>query len=274
MVIAIKTEGQDGFGHQLHGLFTTLILHGVNNYYFDGNQYNSNNFKFEHIDENQSNNIKDYLVESIQQFIDEYQLQPKIYNKYIRSVEIYKIPENSEIDTIYIIDNVFDLTRIPGITQLQLKQCHDNINLMKRFFINKYLPPKRLCDKNIVIHVRGGDALNHLGTLIRDNNYKLCMLLEKLNFKYPDHTYYIHSDDNVDFITQKLESLGKNYTVYDKNTHVLQVLSDFLYSSIFVGGVSSLSYVSQILGNQELIISPDNFNCVDIKNTIYISDFK
>ena len=34
--INIIQHGMDGLGHQLHGLFSCLILHNIRNYYFDG----------------------------------------------------------------------------------------------------------------------------------------------------------------------------------------------------------------------------------------------
>ena len=46
--------------------------------------------------------------------------------------------------------------------------------------------------------------------------------------------------------------LNKTFKLYDANTNVLDVLSDFIYSKIFVEGVSSLSTVCGFLGKKEL----------------------
>ena len=44
MVKSIIHFGNDGFGHQLHGFFTCMVLHEVNDYYFDGHNYLNNNY--------------------------------------------------------------------------------------------------------------------------------------------------------------------------------------------------------------------------------------
>ena len=71
MVVAITQFGTDGFGHQLHGLFTCLILHGIRDYYFDGYNYINHNFSFEHINNDETIVVKEYLIACIKQFIKE-----------------------------------------------------------------------------------------------------------------------------------------------------------------------------------------------------------
>lgn len=36
-MIHLVQDGSDGFGHQLHGIFSCMILHNIEKYYFDAN---------------------------------------------------------------------------------------------------------------------------------------------------------------------------------------------------------------------------------------------
>lgn len=275
MVIAIKQIGHDGFGHQLHGLFTCLILHGIHNYYFDGYMYINNNFTFEHINEDDSNDAKQYLINCITQFIKYYNLKPILYNNYIFSHEIYNIPINSDDNTLYGLDNVFFFNRIPTLSIKEQQKHMENISIMKQFFINDSLPPNRLANNNIVFHIRLGDAMyTGRGSVILEYIQQLDNLIDLLNINYPNYTYYIHSDGNVNFIIEKLQQLNITFTIYNKNTKLLNVLSDLIHSKIFICGVSSLSSVCSFLGNKELVITNDNIDHSMPTGNIYkISDY-
>jgi len=273
MVVAITQFGSDGFGHQLHGLFTCLTLHGIRDYYFDGYMYINHHFSFEHISVDETINVKEYLIECIKQFIKEYKLTPINYNNYIFSHEIYHIPQHNNQETLYGLDNVFFFDKIyPQLNNEEHVKLVENINTMKHFFINDYLPPNRLVNNNIVVHIRLGDAAD------RFNNQKyisqILELIELLNVKYPQHTYYIHTDGNVNFMGEKLSSLNINYSIYNKNTTILQVLSDFIHAKIFICGISSLSTAASFLGNKELIIYDDYLDHSMKKENVYkISDY-
>ena len=49
-MIHIVQDSTDGVGHQLYGLFSCMILHNIDNYYFDAFYFKYKNFKFDHID--------------------------------------------------------------------------------------------------------------------------------------------------------------------------------------------------------------------------------
>lgn len=273
MVIAITQFGTDGFGHQLHGLFTCLILHGIRDYYFDGYMYINHDFSFEHINNDDTIVVKEYLIACIKQFIKEYNLTPITYNNYIFSHEQYYIPQNSNSDTLYGLDNVYYFDRIsPPLNNEEQQKHADNINTMKKYFINDCLPKNRLVDDNIVIHIRLGDATD------RFNNqkyiYQILELIDLLNIKYPHHNYYIHTDGNVNFIEEKLNKLNINYILFNKNTHILEVLSDFIHAKIFICGASSLSQVAGFFGKKELIIYDDYPTSIMNEEHVYkISDY-
>ena len=252
MTIHIIQHGTDGFGHQLEGLFTCLILHNVKNYYFDGIEFMKKQFSFEHVDENQMIILKDYLIEVISQFINEYDITKKIYKDCVRSHELWKIPSNYHDDTLYSLDNVFFYKKF-FLDNKDIQKINQNMNKMKDYFINSKLAPNRLDEKSIVIHIRLGDATNRTGS----NEYlkKIIGLIDILKIKYKDYKYYIHSDGYPKDIIDKINS---NYIFYNRDTPVLTVLSDLIHSNILICGNSSLSMVCSYLGNKELIIIPDN----------------
>jgi hypothetical protein len=268
-MIPIIQFGTDGFGHQLHGLFTCLVLHGVKDYYFDGYVYIKHPFSFEHIKGEESNDAKQYLIECVKQFIQEYKLVPIRYNNYIFSHEIYNIKPHR--NTVFGLDNVFFFDKIPFYKEVRPKLEH-NLTHMKKFFINERLPPNKLANNNIVFHIRLGDAILGRGHIISKYNDQLLLLIDKLMIHYPNHTYYIHSDGNIDFIEKKLRAVP--YFIYNKNTKIVDVLSDLIYSTILICGVSSLSTVSSFLGDKKLIITNDiNTHSMPTKNVYKITDY-
>jgi hypothetical protein len=273
MVVAITQFGIDGFGHQLHGLFTSLLLHGVRDYYFDGYMYINHKFSFEHIKGDEAILAKEYLIACVKQFIKEYNLTPVTYNNYIFSGGQSFIPKNSDSDTLYGIDNAYNFHHLsPLLNNEEEKKHTENINTMKKFFINDNLPKNRLVDDNIVIHIRLGDATDRNGN--QKYIYQILELIDLLNIKYPHHNYYIHTDGNVNFIEEKLNKLNINYTLFNKPTKILEVLSDFIHAKILICGASSLSSVASFFGNKELIICNDNpCSMLNEEHVYKISDY-
>ena len=132
-----------------------------------------------------------------------------------------------------------------------------------------------MCDDNIVIHIRHGDALirDRVDNIIKHNK-QLLNIIPKLVEKYSQYTFYIHSDGDITFLTDILTEKKINYVNFDKNEHILNVLSDFIYSKIFITGHSSLSTVCTFLGDHKVIIVPDDINHSLPNNIIRISDYK
>ena len=129
-------HGIDGFGHQLYGLFTSLILHNIKHYYFDGIAYCKKPFTFQHINKIEQSQVIQYLKEAILQFSKEHNQTPIPYTNHIHSHEIYKIPQAFNPHTLYTIDNAYYFDRI-GLNDLELKQHQENMYTFKKYFINK-----------------------------------------------------------------------------------------------------------------------------------------
>jgi len=273
-MIHIIQHGVDGFGHQLHGLFSCLLLHNIKDYYFDGFIFINKIFSFDHIKTNIDIH-KNYITEIVNLFISHNNIKPITYKNHIHSHEIYNIPSVPDVNTIYSLDNAYYFNKI-NLNYEQILLHNNNISLIKKFFINKYLPSNRLNNNNIVIHIRRGDALevNDLRMSVLNHTKKVCELIDIFNKIYINYTYYIHSNGDIDTnLKQKLDLYNINYNFYDKTTDVINILSDFIYSKIFICDNSSLSKVCCFLGNKELtIINDDNTHSMPL-NVIKISDY-
>ncbi len=268
MTVHIIQHGIDGFGHQLYGLFTTLILHNINKYYFDGYVFINKQIIFQHISGIEAEKAKEYLIECVKEFIKYTKIIPISYNNIIHSHELYNIPMNYDINTIYSIDNAYYFDRL--ILSENGKNTHiENINIYKQFFINSKLPKSRLNINNIVIHVRIGDAATTgRGEQIKQYLLDLDKLLYIFTTKYSDYTIYIHSDGDISFLQKKYK-----FILYEKYEPILNVLSDFIYSTIFVCPNSGLSEVASFLGNKELIIIDDSITVSMPDKSIRMSEY-
>lgn len=65
-----------------------MILHNIQNYYFDGYAYLYKKSKFQHLDEKDR-----YLKSAVKKFIEYFDLKFVNYKKYDFVHEIYKIPK-------------------------------------------------------------------------------------------------------------------------------------------------------------------------------------
>ncbi len=273
MTCNIIQHGTDGFGHQLHGLFSTLILHNIKNYNFRGDIFVNKNFNFQHVSNDERLVLKKYMIEAINNFIKENTINNVKINKHIHSHEIYKIPHNYDKNTLYSIDNAYYFETI-GLSEEEKIMHNNNINKFKKYFIeNNFLPKNRLEKNNIVIHIRLGDAL-HDGRRneLLDFNKKVIKLLDKLVIDFPNYTIYIHSNGNPKFIDKN----KYKFIFYPESTPLMHVFSDLIHAKILVCGSSALSKISTFLGYHEKIIIPDDTrhsmpkNC--IKMTTYINN--
>jgi len=271
----IIQHGIDGIGHQLHGLLSCLALHNINNYYFDGYVFINKNFRFDHItDKDIIKDMTDYIIEIGKCFIEKYKINKKIYKKHQHSHELHNIPKNYDNETIYSLDNCYYFNKIP-IDKNQYKQYLKNIQENKNFFTNNKLPKNRLNENNVVIHLRQGDAITTgRGKVIHEYNEQIVNIMPMLLNKYKNYKFYIHTDGNADFITNLLKRENVEYIVYKKDEHILNVISDFIYSKVFIIGNSALSIVCTFLGNHDLIIVPDNIKHSLPENITRISNYK
>lgn len=274
-MVSIIQHGTDGFGHQIHGLFTCMLMHGVNDFIFDGHEFLKKPFSFEHITSEQSEATTNYMKEVVSLFLKENEVPIISYKKNVFSYEIWNILNIKNKDILYSIDNVFYPNRINFDPPNKLK-FENNIEKIKKYFINKYLPKNRLDEKNVVIHVRLGDAITTgRGGAINNHNLQILTLLDILKEQFPDHVYYIHSDGNVNFLTSKLNKNKQRYHLFEKQTDILQVTSDLIHSNVFVCGISSLSEVCSFLGDSKKLIIDYNANnkFMPLKNTHKISKY-
>lgn len=265
----IIQHGLDGFGHQLYGLFTTLILHNIKKYNFRGDLFINKQFKFDHVTQKESEELKKYIGEVINNFIKDNTINNVIINKHIHSHEIYKIPDNYDLNTVYSIDNAYYFEKI-RLSEEEKIIHNENINKFKKYFIeNKYLPHNRLEKNSIVIHIRLGDAMNYnnWANEINENNKQIYKLITILKNKYPEHKIYIHSNGIPNFLKDF------EYTFFDKNTSVLQFLSDVINANILICSPSALSKISTFFTKAKTIIIPDDTKHSVDNKSIKISDF-
>jgi len=269
MICNIIQHGVDGFGHQLYGLFTTLILHNIKNYNFRGDLFINKQFKFDHVSNDEGLELKKYICEVINNFIKDNTTNNITINKHIHSHEIYKIPNNYDVNTLYSIDNAYYFEKIELSEEEKIIHTN-NIKNFKKFFIeNKYLPPNRLEKNNIVIHIRLGDAMNYSNWAneINENNKKIYKAIGILKNKYPEHKIYVHSNGNPNFLKEF------EHIFFNKKTSVLQFLSDVINADIFICSPSALSKVITFFTQAKTIIIPDDIKHSVDKKCIKISDF-
>ena len=275
-MVNIIQHGCDGLGHQMYGLFTCMILHNVGDYKFSGYTFIKKSFNFQHLSLDEREKSELYLIEVINLFIKKYNIIDKQFNGYIPCIEVYKIPTIPDENILYVLDNAYFFDRI-NLTISERVLHSKNICDMAPLFINKYLPSTRLSEKNIVVHIRLGDALiTGRGESINNYNKTLLKLIDILINKYIDYEYYFHTDGNIDFILDKIQRRNIKYTVSGKNTPILNVISDLIHSKILICGNSGLSKVCSFLGNKELVVINDDnkhsISTITYKISDYISD--
>ena len=61
-------HGSDGFGHQLHGLFSSLILTDIRNYNFDAYSFIKKKFYFQHLSKKEEKQVQDYMIQVVNLF--------------------------------------------------------------------------------------------------------------------------------------------------------------------------------------------------------------
>jgi hypothetical protein len=115
---------------------------------------------------------------------------------------------------------------------------------------NPYLPQPTfdVRKKNVVVHIRRGDAVAQGRTRESDELFGIVKKFQELN---QDWFVTIHTDGNMNELSG-LKSSGRNGNrtfIYYGNFHVLQVLSDFVYADVLVISESALSIAATWLGD-------------------------
>lgn len=249
--INIIQHGTDGFGHQLHGLVSVMMHHGTDNYYFDANMFINKPFSFEHGINNYT--AKNFLITGVKKFMIDNNQTHKKYKNIVHSHEIYKIPIPHDPETLYSLDNAY------------YQPYNDYVKQITKYFTL----PKRHNFKNIVLHVRLGDALMFEGR--RQKSLKYCEDVEEILSKVvddrPEYKIIVHTDSD-DFTLKNHEC-----TYYRKDTPILDVLADFINADVFVCGQGALSFVSTLYDTHELVLVPDDVKHLIGKDCIRFSEF-
>lgn len=230
-MIKICQHGADGFGHQLEGMIRLISL-SLNNNTIDYVYNLKKKFIFEHSNFNITT-LNLYLLKALEIL----QLKHGKKITYDKIIFNEKRPlQYLDSNHIYCYDGVGDGSRLPSTFE-HIDQLKKSLPELRRAFINYYLPkPSYSKDLiNVVCHIRMGDAI---GTRILDNN-SIFEFIKQYDSRY---NIIIHTNGEI-------ESISDNITIYDKNTDVLQILSDFIYADIFVMNYSSLSIAAHLLAD-------------------------
>jgi hypothetical protein len=230
-MIKICQHSNDGFGHQLEGMIRLISL-SLNNekiyYVYDLRK----KFLFEHSNFD-SNKLNSYLLNSLD-FLYSKHGKKITYNKIILNEK--KPLHHLDSTNVHCYDGVGDGSRLP-ITFEDIDKLKKSLPELRDAFINCYLPKPSYSKEllNVVCHIRMGDAV---GTRILDNN-SIFKFIKQFD---PSYNVIIHTNGEI-----SSNEISKNVTIYDKNTDVLQILSDFIHADILIMNYSSLSIVAHLL---------------------------
>jgi hypothetical protein len=253
--VKIFQGGTDGFGHQLEGTLRLLSLSINNKAEY---QYNySKNYSFEHKNYNFTSLIN-YISEGLK-FLstrDIHTASDSIgqYNIMDGRCRTFDDITNNDIDyqnTIYYYDGVGAGDRLPPNFEAAAEVKRSLPLLREAFVLNNSELPKPSYDNtyiNVCCHIRLGDAQG-TRTLDTESLFKVVKYYQSMNNEY---RIIIHSDGDVSSLAHE------NTIIYDKNTDVMQVLSDFIYTDILIMNYSSLSIAAHYLAdNNQKVICPN-----------------
>lgn len=247
--IKICHHGTDGFGHQLEGMLRliSLSLNDKAEYIYDLKK----NFVFQHSNFDESK-LNLYLLKSLDILkeldvlsINSRQNTPSkeykiIYNEYRTFEQIMQNDDNYS-NNVYCYDGVGCGATLPSNFEY-IEELKKSLPKLRIAFVleNPFLPEPtyKKTHNNIVCHIRLGDAV---GTRILDND-AIFNYIKKIQ-EETTNNITIHSDGNIDFLK------SYNTTIYDRNTDVLQILSDFINADTLIINYSALSMTAHLLAD-------------------------
>ena len=255
-IINICHHGTDGFGHQLEGHLRLLSL-SINNKakYINYNK----NYTFEHNNFNMYKLIQ-YFTESLNNI--------SVVTTNVTNITTYNynivLSENRTFDNILnydknILNNIYCYdgvsNKIGDILPPNFEtnnEIEKSLPILRDAFVknNSYLPIQSYNNQfiNVCCHIRLGDAIGQR-ILDTENLFKVIRAFQQYN-KY---RIIIHTDGDVKHLQ------NSNTIIYDRNTDVLQVLSDFIFSDILIMNYSSLSIAAHLLAeDRQQVICPTN----------------
>lgn len=241
----------DGFGHQIEGMLRLLSL-SFNDKATYKYGYRSE-YQFEHYNLD-TVKLNQYLLEALSHLSDKnLETEPPLqvcYGEQRSFAEIIQ-QDNDYSNKIYFYDGVN--CRIPEKLPANFEKADEiekSLPKLREMFVNKnqYLPSPSYDNTkiNVCCHIRLGDAVGYR-ILDTENLFKVVRQFQK-NHKY---RVIIHTDGNVNALA------SSNTIIYDLNTDVLQVFSDFIFADILIINYSSLSIAAHLLANpKQKVICP------------------
>lgn len=263
----ITQRGIDGIGHQLFGTLTLMSLNNVtlDNQHIQYDACTKRKYTFAHVsNKTQYNQLENYYKSSLKLFCDKTPVpsEPKKtvhLPKSIYNVNWMSVPCKKNI--LYSIDQVY----FENVALLMEK----NKKVFEEVFTTNLSYPSHFSKKlkNVVVHVRLGDASN------RGENYKINKIthdvIEKIKRIEKNVKIWVHTDEPQNSFFTKT---NKNYNVCDgKNcgNTVLDALRDMIYSDVLVISDSSFSrFAAWINKKSKLLIGPKNIFPAYRKNPI------
>ena len=231
MTIKICQHSTDGFGHQLEGMIRLISL-SLNNENIDYVYNIKKKFLFEHSNFD-STQLNLYLLKALEILQSKHGKKIMYNNIIFNEKRPFKYLDSNHI---YCYDGVGDGSKLP-LTFEHIDELKKSLPELRSAFINCYLPkPSYSKDLlNVVCHIRMGDAI---GTRILDNN-SIFKFIKQYDSSY---NIIIHTNGEIN-------ECSDNITIYDKNTDVLQILSDFIHADILIINYSSLSIAAHLLAD-------------------------
>jgi len=240
--------GEDGFGHQLEGIFGIIGMHVEKkvNYIFNFPR----RFKFAH--KNVDETCIVYMDDCMKKLAVFYSQPPFNNLQRKHKHEVWKIPKEVDKNKVYSLDNAFfepteQLIKASPIIKDIFGKNNPNL-------------PKPSYEENIdsiVIHVRLGDAAKRQA--------ELSLLYNIIKYYYEtkkDSILIIHTNGEIPF--NECERLK----IHNENTHVLQVLSDFIHAKTLIISESSLSIAATWLCDDKTTIIGPSYDKYNLKKRI------
>ena len=251
--IKICQHGTDGFGHQFEGMLRliSLSLNEKVDYMYDLKK----TFSFEHSNI-ELNLLTSYLRKGLEILSNGFTIN-KITKEYKvvnddRPIKTILNDDKDYSNTIYCYDGVGCGRFLPSNFEY-IDEFKKSLPMLRKAFVleNTFLPTPSYYNNgnyNVVCHIRLGDAV---GTRPLDND-NIIHFIKKQQENMNNHII-IHSDGDVDFLKTN------NTTICDKNTDVLQILSDFIHADTLLINYSALSIAGHLLADENQLVYCPSF---------------
>ena len=278
--IKICHSGKGSFSNQLEGMLR-LLSHSINNKAEYQMNY-KNTFKFDDNNNFDKKHLREYFLTSLNllskknsnykennyEYFKEIDGDNRSYNSVNNDTN-----NNSECkQNIYLYDGIGNSNSLPANFENSDEIIQSLPKLRSAFVLKNPNLPKPSYDNtkiNVCCHIRLNDAI---GRKIPDNE-SLCDIV-KYYQKDNNNNYrvIIYSNENIEHLK------SENTILRDKNTDILQILSDFIHADILVTSYSSLSISAHLLAKEtQKVVCPNKasnvFHSRLLKKCIKAKDF-